>query len=64
MNEQSMTIEVEPTNQCIAYMPGNGSVVWINDKADQNTLSGLNSVQRAVAAARFRALAAMLDEAP
>jgi hypothetical protein len=61
MQTQHLTIEIESAKQGVAYTPGDGSVVWLNDQADSLTVSDMTLIQRRVAAARFLALAALME---
>ncbi len=54
-------MEVNVETQGVAYTPGDGSVVWLNDKADSLTVESMTPLQRTIAAARLRAYADLMD---
>ncbi len=55
-----MRLEVAPTESGAAYTPGDGTVLFLNDKStEQAFFDALSYTQRVVAAARFRAWAEM-----
>lgn len=56
--------EVLPTEQGAAYCPGNGDVIFLNDKmTEAGIFHTLAPVERMVMAARFRAWAEMAEAA-
>lgn len=57
-------LEVQPTEQAAAYTPGDGSVVFLNDKTTRAELfNNLTETQCMVMAARFSTWADMAAEA-
>lgn len=61
--EDMMSVEIEVTRQTVAYAPGDGSVLWLDDKSEEAAFNDLRPVERAILSARLRAMADLADKA-